>query len=145
MNIGFYISSLSQHDQLQQIAEAINKHGDNKKFNDASIFYDNVAFNPFTIKCGIFNSTDIWNFHGKLVTTSISATLKCLNIVNNIEIYYYYGWEEKINPLPLIKLNNSGVKFISKNEAASQDLFRKTGVSPSLTKDTFSELLESME
>lgn len=144
MNLGIYLSSLSQQDQLEQIAEAINSGISNKKLSDASVFYDNVAHNPYNIKCGIFNSTDLWNFSGKLITTSLQSTIKSLNIINKIDIYYYYGWEQKISPLALLSLIGKGIKIISKNKEHDDELFRKTGHRSLFISTSFSEVVEKI-
>lgn len=144
MNLGIYLSSLSQQDQLEQIAEAINNNINTNKLSDASIFYDNIAHNQFDIKCGMFNSTDLWNFNGKLITTSLLTTMKSLNIVNNIEVYYYYGWEQRINPLSLINLISNNIRIISKTKGDSDDLFRKTGHTSTLICNNFSEIIDKL-
>jgi hypothetical protein len=112
------------------------------KLKDASIFYDNISYNPFKINCGIFNSTDLWNFSGTLVTTSLSTTMSALKIVNNIDIYYYYGFEDKISPLPLIYIiNNSKVKFIANTKTNEIDLYRKTRTKSHSVCGSFNELV----
>lgn len=142
MNLGIYLSSFSDHEQLKDISDAINGNIGNK-LQDASIFYDNVGFNPFQIKCGIFNSTDLWNFSGSLVTTSLSTTMSALKIVNKIDLYYYYGFEEKINPLSLIYIiNNSQIKFIAKTENEENDLYRKTKTRPHFTCKSFKDVID---
>jgi len=143
MNLGIYLSSLSQQNQLQQISEAINNGIAAKKLNDASIFYDNIAYNPHDIKCGIFNSTDLWNFSGTLITTSLSTTISAIKIVNSIDIYYYYGFEDKISPLPLINIiNKGGVKFIAKTNNDNQDLYRKTRTGALYICDNFTDFID---
>lgn len=145
MNLGIYIPSLSNHQELQSISNAMNNAISNKIVNDASLFYDSVSYNPFQFKCGLFNSTDLWNFNGKLITTALSTTLSALKIINNIDLYYYYGFEERISPLSLLYLlNNSGIKFISNNETTSNDLYRKTGHKSLLTSDSFEEIIQKI-
>lgn len=143
MNLGIYISSLSNHDELSRISNTINNYIGNK-LTDASVFYDNIAPNPFNIKCGLFNSTDLWNFNGKLITTSLSTTIKSLNIVNNIDIYYYYGWEKKINPLSLFHILSRNIKIISKTKKDDDDLYRKTAVKSLIICNDFSDIVENI-
>jgi hypothetical protein len=143
MNLGIYISSLSNHDELSGISNTINNYIGNK-LTDASVFYDNIAPNPFNIKCGLFNSTDLWNFNGKLITTSLSTTIKSLNIVNNIDIYYYYGWEKKISPLSLFHILSKNIKIISKTKKDDDDLYRKTAVKSLIICNDFSDIVENI-
>lgn len=126
MNIGIYIQNLSDQEKLKEISEAINHTIDNRVFDDASLFYENVGYNPFVIKCGLFNSTDLWNFNGVLISTCLNTTMSATKIVNSIDIYYYYGFENRVNPLSLIYLFQNGVKFISRSQSDSDDLYRKT-------------------
>jgi len=144
MNLGIYLSSLANHDQLKEISDTINENL-GIKLVDASIFYDDVSFNPFKIKCGMFNSTDLWNFKGKLVTFSLQATIKASKIVNDIDLYYYYGFEEKINPLSLIFLLSQNVKIVAKSEGYANDLYRKTKTKPTLVAENLKEFIEKVD
>lgn len=126
MNIGIYIQNLSDQEKLKEASEAMNHVVDNRIFDDASIFYDNIGYNPFSIKCGLFNSTDLWNFNGLLISTCLNTSMSAMKIVNSIDIYYYYGFENKVNPLSLIYLLNNKIKFISRSQSDSEDLYRKT-------------------
>jgi hypothetical protein len=143
MNLGIYVSTLTDYSKLQPISDCINKNIDSGLLKDASLFYDNIGYNPFTFRCGIFNSTELWNFHGKLITTSLSTTLSSLKIVNNIDVYYYYGFEEKISPLSLIYIikNEPKLKFVSTSESVDNDLYRKTGVRSHFVSDSFEDLV----
>jgi hypothetical protein len=130
MNLGIYINNLGNHDQLGYIAKEINRGLASKEIDDASIFYDGVAHNPYQVNCGTFNSTDLWNFHGALVVSNIGNALMAISIVNNIDIYYYYNWEEGKNTIDIINLLNKGISVICRNEADAENIFRITGKKP---------------
>lgn len=138
MNLGIYINNLSDTQQLKGISETVNECVNKKLFDDCSIFFDNIGFNPFKIQCGMFNSTDLWNFSGKLITTSFQSTISALKIVNNIDIYYYYGLENKVNTLSLMSLLSQGVIPLAKTETNKLDMYRKTGVKPEVCSDFMS-------
>lgn len=125
MNLGIYINSLGNHDQLKHAAKIINDSL-SSELDDASIFFDGIASVPFKIDCGLFNSTDLWNFNGCLITTSLNNAFTALKIVNNIELFYYYNWDEK-NVLSLIKLLKNNIKVICRNQEDADDLYRLTG------------------
>jgi hypothetical protein len=97
------------------------------KIKDASIFFDGVASVPFKIDCGLFNSTDLWNFNGSLLTTSLDNAFRSLKIVNNIELFYYYNWDENKNVLLLIKLLKNNIRVICRNQEDADNLYRLTG------------------
>lgn len=137
-NLGIYINNLADVDQLKAISETINECIEKNIVGDCSVFFDNIAYNPFKIKCGMFNSTDIWNFSGKLITTSMSSTMTALKIVNKIDIYYYYGWENRVNVLSLMSLLSQRVQPLARSEKDQLDVYRKTGLKPILCPDFMS-------
>lgn len=125
MNIGFYINNLGNNDQVKYINDQLNN---SINITDASIFFDDIGFNPYSTKCGVFNATDLWNFKGNLIVTSLEGLFNATNIVNDISLYYYYGWEEEINVLLLLKiLSENKIKLISKNQEQADYLYRITG------------------
>lgn len=127
MNLGIYLPSLGDQDLMKDISESINYGLDSGLLVDASVFFDDVSYNSHKIKCGIFNSTELWNFNGVLVTTSLSTTLSALKIVNNIELCYYYGLEDRVSPLSLIYLLKEPLRIICDSEESKYDIYRKTG------------------
>lgn len=128
MNVGVYVSSLGNNDLLKSASDGVNKVILENLVDDACIFYDNVGYMPFEFNCGMFNSSDLWNFSGKLITTSLSTAISSLRIVNNIDIYYYYGWDDsQLNTLSIIQLLKSGVRFIALSDTFAKDFYRKTG------------------
>lgn len=141
MNLGVYLSSLADTELLRDVGDGINFGMESKIINDASIFYDTVSYNPFIIKCGMFNSSDLWNFHGKLVVPSLSSLASSLKIVNNIELYYYYGLEKNLNIINVILLLKNKVIPIATSEESAGDLYRKTGIKPNFVAPTFKELV----
>lgn len=146
MNLGVYIQSLADNEKLKEISDAINNNLSTGILNDASLFYDNVAYNHYKFRCGLFNSTDLWNFNGKLITTSLSTTISSLKIVNKIQIYYYYGFEENISPLSLMYIikNYPDLVVIANSEKTNNDFYRKTSIKPSFISSSFMELIEKI-
>lgn len=128
MNIGMYVNSLSNEDQIQLSIETIEIGFNNQAIDDATIFYDSVGFSPFIFPCGAFNSTELWNFSGKLITFSLDCVRSSLKIVNNIDLYYCYGWENKINPLNLIDACSNNLKIFTKTNNDTRELYRLTGL-----------------
>jgi|688.fasta_scaffold241996_2 hypothetical protein len=142
MNLGIYVNSLGDLEQMKYISECINSGLTNRDLVDASIFYNDVAYNPFELKCGTFNSTDLWNFHGILVSPSLSCIHSASNIVNNINLYYYYGWEKDISVLEIISvLQNPHISIICNSEKDSQELYRLTNKRFNLVCENYNDLL----
>jgi hypothetical protein len=130
MNIGIYVDSLDNAQHLEHIANFVNNTIRNKEVRDCSIFYDDVGYIPFKINCGIFNSTDIWNFSGNLIVTSLNTINKAVNIVNNIDMYYYNGWEESYKVLDLLFALENKMHVICQNEIGANKFYRITGKHP---------------
>jgi len=142
MNLGIYISDLTDGNQLQKINKLIDDIVNKKEIYDVSIFYDNVAFNPDNTKCGMFNSTDLWSFNGNLIVTSLYALNTAFNIVNNINIFYYYGWEKEKNVINLAMSTRDNVKIICRSESDKKEFYRLTGKKPIGISEDFDNIVD---
>lgn len=128
MNIGLYIDSLGDEKAIKIFIDTIEQGFLSNKLDDASIFYDSVSFTPFNFPCGVFNSTELWNFSGKLLVFSLESLRNAINIVNNIEIYYVFGFEESINILAMLDLISSNeISVITKNNFGILNFYRISG------------------
>lgn len=142
MNLGIYINNLSNTDQMVGINKLVNDAVSAKTVHDVSIFYDDIAFNPHDIQCGMFNSTDLWSFNGNLVVTSLNALNTALNIVNNINIFYYYGWEQEKNTITIVMSTRKNVKIICRSEKDQKEIYRITGKKAIGISDNFENITE---
>lgn len=140
MNLGIYIDSLGNTDQLKYVSDLINTSV-GSTVEDASIFFDGISHVPFDVKCGFFNSTDLWNFDGCLVTMSLNSAFTAIKIVNNIDIYYYYNWEKNKNTLKLIELLKHNIKIICRNKNDEENLYRITGHKALGISDNFNNMV----
>ena len=86
MNLGFYVHNTANTPFNQKVYTVLNEALDNGIVSDASLFYDEVDFNPSDKKFGTFNSTDLWSFHGLLVVTHLDGLQMANNVVNDIDI-----------------------------------------------------------
>lgn len=129
MNLAIYVKSLKDEDILKLCIEEIENAMDKNIIDDASIFYDAIGFCPLFFPCGVFNSTDIWNFSGKITTFSLECLTNLKNIVNNFDTYYCFGWEKTDNVLKLISMT-SGMKVIAKTKEDASEYYRLTGNKP---------------
>lgn len=128
MNIGLYIDSLGDEKAIKIFIDTIEQGFLSNKLDDASIFYDSVSFTPFNFPCGVFNSTELWNFSGKLLVFSLESLRNAINIVNNIEIYYVFGFEESINILAMLDLISSNeISVITKDNFGMLNFYRISG------------------
>ena len=144
MNIGIYIDYMSDTAKLEKVSNFVNDSLNNEAVSDTSIFYDNIGYNPFDTRCGLFNSTELWSFNGNLIVMSLECLNTSINIINNINLFYYYGWEEKLNILNLLKcLNiNQNINIICKTEENANELYRTTGKRAIGISENFTNILE---
>ena len=132
MNLGFYVKSGNAEGVNGKIYMCLNEAIANKSVKDASVFFDNIDYNPMT-NFGMFNSTDIWHFTGELITTSIETTVNALKAVNRFNLSYLYTRDD-IDVLKLIDIS-SRVNVIVDSETDSDHFYRLTGKKPKLLKD----------
>tara|TARA_B100001559_G_C16446196_1_gene596876 strand:+ start:255 stop:680 length:426 start_codon:yes stop_codon:yes gene_type:complete len=123
MKIGFYLKHNGTCEALESIVQEINRALSNNTIKDGLIFYEDAAKSK-KYNCAMFNSCDLWSFSGKLITSSPTLFLKASNIVNNIDHYYYYGWEH-VNALTLIEISNR-TKIICNSEESAEEFYRLT-------------------
>lgn len=128
MNIGIYVNSLSDEKQLKLGIETIENGISENIIDDASVFYDAISFSPLFFPCGVFNSTDLWNFSGKLITFSLDCLDTVTKVVNKIDVYYCYGYEKQCNLLKMLDLLNGDIKVICNSEEDQKKFYRLTGV-----------------
>lgn len=129
MNLGIYIQNLNNKQQLEIADNLIRFSISNGIADDGCIFYDNIGPVDGSIKCAMFNSTDIWNFSGQLVVFSLDCARYALKIINKFHIYYLYGLEN-VNILNLLDLLNKDVRIICPNKEFKKELYRTTGTFP---------------
>jgi hypothetical protein len=142
MNLGIYIDTMLDTNKLEKINNFIDLAIEDRLFDDISIFYDNIGHNPFNTKCGMFNSTELWSFNGTLIVMSLESLKTTLNIVNNINVIYYYNWDQNINILDLV-INSSRIKnIVCRTEKDQKEIFRLTGKKPIGISDNFQDILE---
>lgn len=148
MNLGIYFSSLRDCPPVQSAISALNAGLEKGSLDDASLFYDSVGSNRASMKFGCFNSTDLWNFTGTLITTDMESTKSALSIVNKFDVYFYHGWESGSNVFALIDLlNNPSVRTICRSGDAARELNRVTGKKPIGLVENFSlsEILQQVK
>lgn len=135
MNLGFYVKSMSP-DKLHNryIYSVLNQAVKNDKIRDACLFYDDIDFIPFTTDFGMFNSTDVWNFTGQLVTTCLESTDHALKTVNRFKLSYLHHSQET-NVLSLIMLSKKVNNILAASEEDQKNFYRVTGVKPKLLDD----------
>tara|TARA_Y100000385_G_C12852591_1_gene533773 strand:+ start:89 stop:526 length:438 start_codon:yes stop_codon:yes gene_type:complete len=130
MNLGFYIDSQAQSETTNKIYNMLNNLVENNKVDNATLFYNDIDFNPVIPKFGCFNSTDVWYFTGNLVVTTIKNALSLGKIINKFKPVFLYNGE-KNSALELIAITKS-MPIVAQNKEEAQYIKRVTGVEPKL-------------
>ena len=144
MNIGVYIPHLSKNEAVIDMTKLLNGAVESNKVSDACVFYDSIGPNDDKYKFAVFNSADIWNFTGKLITTTIETTAKAIKVGNKFSVFFYYGFEGKKDVLGLLSVaNNEDVEIICRSEDDANELYRLTGKkSASVVENFDTKILE---
>jgi hypothetical protein len=125
MSLAFYIQELNNNELNTKIYECLNDAVLHNKVRDASLFVNNVNFMDKPNQFGIFNSTELWNYTGILVTTTINNAFFVKSVVNKFKHIFYVAQKEK-NLMGLIEIVNTTPCFVT-DEAQQKEVKRLTG------------------
>lgn len=125
MNLGFYVDSQQQSETVNKIYNTLNSLVDSNGVENASLFYNDIDFNPITPKFGCFNATDVWYFTGNLVIASIKNALSLGKVVNKFKPFFLYD-SEKNSALELIAISNQ-MPIIAQTQEDADYIRRVTG------------------
>tara|TARA_B100000085_G_C18538239_1_gene510890 strand:- start:661 stop:1119 length:459 start_codon:yes stop_codon:yes gene_type:complete len=129
-NFGVYLNSIGDTELTNNICKEIDRAISEDVIKDASIFYDQIGHLEAKLPCGIFHSSDLWNFQGNLLVLSISSALRIKNIANGINMILGYGWGRK-NVLATLKmLEDENIKTFCYSEDLAKDFYRISGKKP---------------
>lgn len=133
MNVAFFIDQIDEGKKNSQIFNSLNDDLEKGKIKNGSIFFKEVGFSPVLPRFAMFNSTDIWNFTGTLIATSISTFRYAMKAVNNYDLIYYFN-KEKADVFSLNHIMKTG-KVIVDNEEDEREIYRLTNKKPILVSD----------
>lgn len=125
MSIAFYTQELNNSESNLKIYECLNDAVIYNKVNDASLFINNINFMDKPTKFGVFNSTELWNYTGWLITTNINNAFFVKNVVNKFK-HIFCADSKETNLMGLIEIINTTPSFTS-NEDQQKEIKRVTG------------------
>ena len=126
MNLGFYVNNTSDTPLNAEIYDLLNKAVEENEVSDATLFYNEIDFNPREKKFGTFNSTDLWSFSGALVVTTLDALLMSSRVVNDIDLIYLYTNDVKNNLMHLLDITK-GDTVVTRSTEEQDNFYRLTG------------------
>lgn len=131
MNLAFYINSLGKNELNEKVFECLNSAVTNDKITDVSLFYNNIDHNPYEAKFGQFNATDLWNYTGLLVVTTIKNVAFAIKVVNKIKLAFLFDGNNYDDLFSLISVSNT-VPVFCLNKKDQNEVYRLTGKTPRL-------------
>ena len=69
INFGIYLNTVSEPQIMKNVCDEIQRGLDEKLIVDGSIFYDQIAGIETKLPCGLFHSSELWNFKGHLLVS----------------------------------------------------------------------------
>ena len=130
MNLGFYVHSTSDSPLNREIYNLLNEAVDEGVVDDASLFYNQIDFNPNEKKFGTFNSTELWSFNGTLVVASLNSIPLASSVVNKIQLIYLYTKSEfekgDLGQLMQIAGLSRSIPVLAKTEEDKKEFYRLT-------------------
>jgi len=130
MNLGFYVNSTAPSEQNNEIFNMLNAAMENNELVDASVFYNDIDYNPVKLNFGLFNATELWSFTGVLICDTLENAYKATNIINKFKPLYIYNKLEK-NILRLLDISDK-VKILARTKEDADEMYRVTGKKPHL-------------
>lgn len=137
MNLGFFIQSCAGTPQNTKIYKFLNDAVEKNSLHDATVFFNDIGFNPITPKFGMFDGADLWSFKGNLVCSSIENLRKAVSTINAIKIAYLFS--SSVDPVEKYIFDFINIakayKVVVNNLVDQNTFYRLTGVKPVLIED----------
>ena len=122
-NIGFYIDKVNTANRNIDIFKTLNSSIRRRKIKDASLFYNDIDYNPLIPAFGMLN------FTGTLFTTSLNNAFSANKIVNKFKLFHIYNrWDDK-DILKVLEVANT-IDVITEDEDDAKEFYRITGKKP---------------
>ncbi len=125
MNIAFYVDNIAD-DGNDLIFDCMNSMIESETVRDATLFYNDIGPEPKKALFGLFNATELWNFTGHVISTTMENWISLKNTVNNFKIKHLYK-PKTVDVVVLISMANMS-EVIVKNEEEQKEVYRLTGV-----------------
>ena len=144
MNFGIFIENLGEEDISVPAYKAANKAKDLDKFEDVSLFYQNVGPCEEPKTFGLFNSTDVCHFTGTLIITFLDGLRVIKNEINNRDIYFYFTLKDQKDLFGYLEcLTDDSIKIFSNQEGAEY-LKTKLGREDVTVCDNLEDMVEKI-
>tara|TARA_B100001094_G_scaffold319436_1_gene364255 strand:- start:1298 stop:1756 length:459 start_codon:yes stop_codon:yes gene_type:complete len=124
MNLGFYVNKSNLEGKNSMIFGLLNDAVESKKVMDATVFYNDIDFNPMQTNFGMFNATELWAFTGTLVSDNIRNTVHAMNVINKFKLLHLFDRTDK-DLMSLLSIADR-VEFLVDSEEDQKEFYRVT-------------------
>ena len=128
------------------IFNSLNTAVENGDVGDATVFFNDVSFNPVTPKFSMMNASEIWSFTGNLFSLSLDGSLLAMRIVNKFDLFHLYRMDTDKDFFKLLMVSEK-VKIVTISDKDTKEFKRITGKDPvvQLTDLTIKNILEEIK
>ena len=134
MDVAFFIDQINEDPKTMEIFNGLNEEIENGKIQNGSVFYKEVGPNPIHPKFSLFNSTDIWNYTGTLVATTMDTFVDAFKAINKYKLVYLFSKDNKHDVFGLISVSKQ-FEILTGTEEDQKEAYRLTGKKPKLLPD----------
>ena len=125
MNIGIILNSLDNNQLAVETILSINSEINNQSKDDYRIFFENINLRVFEPTCAVMNISEIFNYTGILISTTLSNTKLALKTTGDIQrIFYVWDLEwlrrEKNYLDNLAVYRNPNIKLVTRSADYAQ-------------------------
>ncbi len=121
-SIGIILPNLAPSQMCYYAVRNVNLLLTHSNQHDVTIFYEELAQASVLLKCATMNISEIWSFHGVLISTTISNTLASIQAINSSKKIFYVWDLEWLRPGMQNYLHNiqayrsNKVKLVARNK-----------------------------
>lgn len=146
-SIGVIMESLSSSQLAFYVLHGLNNISYNSNHFDCTIFLENLDRPCIPNLCSIMELTQIWNFHGFLISTTIDNTVYSLKAATNAKkIFYIWDLEwlrhKKDYKYNLSILRNPNLSLVTRSDDYANITENYCGIKPRvIERFNFGELI----
>lgn len=129
MNLGIFLQDMAHREITEKCFELANDAVG--KYDDVSLFFQDIGPKPSKANFGMFNSTEIWHFKGELIVTFLDGLKLVNNIPNDQSVVYYFSLSNYNKDLfGLLENLTDRVTIIASDPVSYDYIKRVTGNKP---------------
>lgn len=135
MELSFYVPSSGGFGLNTQIYSCLNEGLKGGELKNANVFFNEPGFTAVKTNFGMFDSTELCHYTGKLIVAGIANVIRARKTVNKFKYAYLFQGGDKSETTIFELVNISRIsKIITLREEDQNEFYRLTGVKPKLVE-----------